>query len=326
MNGSFTTVPKFLPLRYAVMFVCAAGLLSCGGDARVPGTEGGGGDSGAVSSPVAPPAIPGQSDEFKAMELPPGQILRVTPVGDAYAKENAPVFRSLCLNCHAVSQTSFAAQSWTESAHSRVGVTCSGCHGSHEGAFVTKPGPDRCGLCHGIQYEAASASAHGPQRAPGMGCAPCHEIHATDRRAAARVETCTGCHLDSEHVQGYATSRMGLVFLREGYGPDGELRAPDCVYCHMPPVTPTGPGFDFRNDKVSLHDPSVTVRKQADDPNVLAAEAVETLVPLCVKCHSERNARFRLENSASLIRTWTPVGMTSDVRRRPVPVQSGRAR
>ena len=34
---------------------------------------------------------------------------------------------------------------------------------------------------------------------------------------------------------------------------------------------------------------------------------------------SERNARHRLEHSFELLREWTPLGMTADVRRRPVP-------
>ena len=271
------------------------------------------------SATVPAPEIPGRSDAFENMELPPGQIVRVDPVGGVYGADDAPVFRGLCLQCHAVSQTSFAVQAWKESAHSRAGITCGSCHGAHEGTFVTKPGPERCRSCHATQYDQVVVSGHGPERAPGMGCSPCHEVHATDRRLAARVETCVGCHLESEHVRGYATSRMGILFLREGYGADGELRAPDCVYCHMPPITPSGPGFGFRNDRVSLHDPTRTVGKHPADPTRLAAETVEFLVPLCVKCHSERNARYRLENSALLLRTWTPIGMTEELRRKPWP-------
>ncbi|MEZ4653736.1 MAG: cytochrome c3 family protein [Candidatus Eisenbacteria bacterium] len=131
------------------------------------------------------------------MQLPPGQILRVTPTGDAYDAASAPTHLSLCLNCHAVSQTSFAAQAWQESLHSRAGVTCGACHGTHEAAFVTKPGPETCRTCHPSQYQGATASAHGPERAPGMGCTSCHEIHATSRRLASRVETCTGLSSDS---------------------------------------------------------------------------------------------------------------------------------
>lgn len=280
------------------------------------------GERSGARAPVAAPEIPGKSQAFEKMELPPGHFVRALPTGEAYDRTTAPVYRSLCLNCHATTQTSFAVDAWVRSLHARAGVLCGACHGAHEEGFVARPGPDRCLACHAAQVEAALSSAHGPERAPGMGCNPCHEIHSTDRTLAGAVSTCTICHLDSDHVQGYASSRMGAIFTREGRDETGDLRAPDCVYCHMPGDSIMSATGEFRNDRVTLHDPGITVRKAARDSSRLSEEAIAFLMPLCLKCHSEKNARYRLENSDPLLRHWTPVGMTQEVLRRPGPRRS----
>jgi predicted CXXCH cytochrome family protein len=260
------------------------------------------------------------------MKVPPGQPMRVIPIGAAYEPEAGPAYRSLCLRCHAVSQTSFAVGDWRESLHARAGVMCGACHGSHESGFVPQPGPAQCLTCHAQEVEEFLVSGHGPERAPGMRCVSCHEAHATSRGLARSTKVCTGCHLDSDHVQGFAASRMGQVQAQFPPGPDGEIRAPDCVYCHMPlsPImTTTG---DFRNDKVVLHDPAATVARHPRDERRLAESTIERLLPLCVSCHSERNARYRLEHSDPLIRHWTPVGMSAAVRRAPVSAPGGAAK
>jgi len=265
---------------------------------------------------VTPPMIQGDSEAFREMELPPSQFVRVIPTGDAHDPESAPAFRSLCLNCHAVSQTSFATEAWVQSLHARAGVTCAACHGSHEGTFAPQPTAEDCRRCHSRQVEAFLASGHGPERAPGMRCVSCHEVHATDRKLAMSTTLCTGCHIESEHVTGYAESRMGVIFLQEGYDENGDLRAPDCVYCHMPPDPIMDETGDFRTDRVTLHDPAITVEKHAKDPSRLSDAAIEFLLPQCVTCHSERNARHRLENSDTLLRHWTPLGMDEATRRK----------
>jgi len=117
---------------------------------------------------------------------------------------------------------------------------------------------------------------------------------------------------------------MGVVFIREGYDENGELRAPDCVYCHMPPSPLMKETGDFRNDKVTLHNSSVTVEKHAKDPRRLSEDTVEFLMPLCLKCHSERNSRYRLENSEALLRYWTPIGMDRDVLLKPTTESGSR--
>jgi hypothetical protein len=184
---------------------------------------------------------------------------------------------------------------------------------------VTQPGPDRCVLCHARQVDEMTASGHGPERAPGMRCVACHDPHATDRRIASTVTLCTGCHLESDHVQEFSASRMGLVLAEDPVAPDGSPRAPDCVYCHQPPSAILLETGDFRNDGATLHDPTVTVAAHPDDPDRLADETIEFLVPLCATCHSERNARYRLEHADPLLKHWTPIGMLDEVRRRPVP-------
>jgi hypothetical protein len=268
---------------------------------------------------VAAPEVPGVSEEFEQMELPPGQLTRVLPTGDAWPPDDGPAYRSLCLQCHSVSQTSFAVADWRESLHARAGVKCAACHGTHEAEFVTRPGPDRCLLCHAPETEEFLRSAHGPERAPGMGCVSCHDAHATDRGLASGVSLCTGCHLDSDHVQEFAASRMGVVLATHPIGPDGSPRAPDCVTCHQPDSELLLETGDFRNDRVTLHDPALTVARPEDGGPSLARDTVERLVPICVTCHSERNARHRLEHSDPLLLHWTPVGAADQVRRGPSP-------
>jgi hypothetical protein len=277
----------------------------------------------ATSGAIPPPEVPGESEEFEKMEVPPGQLARALPVGSAWAKDEGPVYRSLCLSCHSVSQTSFAVVDWQESLHARAGVLCGSCHGTHEAAFFPQPGPDRCALCHAVQVDEFLASRHGPETSPGMRCASCHEAHATDRGFARALEVCLGCHLDSDHVQGFPGSRMGHVLAEHPPRADGSLPAADCVTCHMPASDLMLATGDFRNDKVTLHDPAITVAASAQDSTLLAQETIDFLVPKCVACHSERNARHRLSNSDPLIRHWTPLGMPGEVRRRPVAAAAG---
>ncbi len=315
---------------FAVLTVIAGGCSGEGPSLPPPASSGAGGSPGTpeAGAPdptgLVGPGTPGLSDEFEQMDIPPGQLTTAIPVGDAWDPTRGPTYRSLCLQCHSVSQTSFAVTDWLESAHARAGILCSNCHGSHEANFVPRPGVDRCAVCHAPQVEEFLRSAHGPERAPGMRCVSCHETHATDRRLPGTVALCSGCHLDSEHVQGFRASRMGTVLAEHPPSPDGEIRAPDCVYCHMPESPLLLETGDFRNDRVTLHDPGITVKRHPKDDRRLAPEAIEFMVPRCVQCHSERNARYRLENSETLIREWTPLGMDGDVRRRPAPAEDRR--
>ena len=275
--------------------------------------------------PVSAPDTPGQSTEFQEMETPPGQLTRARPIGEAWPMNDGPTYRSLCLRCHSVSQTSFAVADWLESAHARAGILCSSCHGAHETSFIPQPGVDRCAVCHAPQVEEFLASAHGPERAPGMRCVSCHEIHATDRRIVDAVALCSNCHLDSEHVQGFGESRMGTVLAEHPPDTSGANRAADCVLCHMPASPILLETGEFRNDRLTLHDPSITVKRHPRDDRRLDDSAIEFLTPVCLQCHSERNARHRLENSDALIRRWIPLGMAEEVRRRPGPVGRGPA-
>lgn len=298
-------------MRAANLLVTAAALLLAGCDRGGPPLPGGARPAGKAPAGDAPaaPDIPGRSDEFTNMQLPPGQLTRALPVGAAWPADDGPAYRSLCLNCHSVSGTSFAVADWRESLHARAGVLCASCHGTHEAAFVPRPGPDRCLPCHPSQTEEFLASRHGPATSPGMRCVACHEAHATDRGLARATGTCLGCHLDSDHVQGFPASRMGQTLAHRPLKSDGTIAAADCVTCHLPASDLLATTGDFRNDRVTRHDAAITVARDA--------AAIEFLVPHCLPCHSERNARARLERSDPWILHWTPVGMPDDVRRRP---------
>jgi len=311
----------------AVLAAVSLPLLAVGcGEGGPPLPGGGSPGAPAATSSLSGPDVPGRSDEFENMEVPPGQLTRALPVGDAWPADDGPTYRSLCLSCHSVSQTSFAVTDWQESLHARAGVLCASCHGTHEVAFVPQPGPDRCALCHASETDEFLASRHGPATSSGMRCASCHEVHATDRGLARSRTICLGCHLDSDHVQGFPASRMGLVLAEHPPAADGSPRAADCVTCHMPESALMRETGDFRNDRVTLHDPAITVAKDPSDSTTLAREAIEFLVPVCTTCHSERNARWRLERSDPLILHWTPLGMPQDVRRRPEPAAAEASR
>ena len=287
-----TTIPtgRNIVRRGSYAAACLLWLIACGPEPRLPEAPS---EEGAV---VAAPDVPGRSEEFQQMELPPGQLLRVRPVGTAYDSVSAPVHRSVCLHCHAVSQTSFAAEAWNESAHAQAGLSCGVCHGRTKVPSCRGRRRKRAERATPLNTNRSRDSAHGPEKAPGMLCGSCHDIHATNRNLAARVETCMGCHLESQHVQGYPASRMGAVFMREGYTADGDLRAPDCVYCHMPVLAPDEATSLYRQDRVTLHDPTLSVQKHATDTDRLSESAITFLTPLCAKCHSDRNVQFRLEN------------------------------
>ena len=306
----------------ALVTIVGALAEGCGGD-RPPLPGGRRAATPPADSAVPPPEVPGQSDEFKQMEVPPGQLTRALPVGTAWPKDEGPAYQSLCLQCHAVSQTSFAVTDWQESLHARAGVLCGSCHGTHEASFVPQPGPDRCALCHTVQVEEFLRSRHGPETSPGMRCVSCHEAHATDRKLAKARTVCLGCHLDSDHVQGFPASRMGLVLLEHPPAEDGSLRAADCVTCHMPESALMRETGDFRNDRVTLHDPTITLARDPADSTSLTPEAIEYLVPVCTQCHSERNTRWRLEHADPVILKWTPLGMPEPVRQRPVVPGAG---
>lgn len=299
-------------MRTAIVFLAAACLLvGCDADAPPP-------PRAPVADPGAPEAV-GRSREFTDMEVPPGQLVRAIPAGEAWRADEGPAFRSLCLSCHAVSGTSFAANDWRESLHSRSGVLCGSCHGTHEAGFFPRPGPDRCLPCHPSQTEEFLASRHGPDTSPGMRCVSCHDVHATDRALARSIGVCLGCHRDSDHVQGFPDSRMGQILARTPLKADGTQSAADCVTCHLPESSLLAQTGDFRNDRVTLHDPAITVQREPSSPTSLTPAAVEFLVPRCLPCHSERNARYRLEHADPWILHWTPLGMPEAVRQRPIP-------
>ena len=66
-------------------------LLACQADGPpLPDPRGVPAEETAVSGVVPPPEIPGRSDAFENMELPPGQVARVDPVGSAHGEEGAP--------------------------------------------------------------------------------------------------------------------------------------------------------------------------------------------------------------------------------------------
>lgn len=303
--------------RTALVVVLVVVLVAggCGGEA--PPLPGGQAAEPGGTPVVAPPDVPGTSDEFRNMEVPPGQLTRALTIGTAWPKDEGPVYWSLCLQCHTVSQTSFAVTDWRESLHARTGVLCASCHGTHEASFVPQPGPDRCALCHAAEVDEFLASRHGPATSPGMRCVACHEVHATDRRLATSRTVCLGCHLDSDHVQGFPESRMGIVLREHPPNADGSLRAADCVTCHMPESTRMRETGDFRNDRVTVHDPAATLARDPADDRVLARDTIERLVPICTQCHSERNARWRLEHADPVLLHWTPLGMPEEVRQRP---------
>ena len=284
-------------LAIVVALVLAAGFWGCGRSEKIERKRVADEDKGFI---VPPPV---DHERFKKMELPESHIVRLPAKGAQYRDDRGPLFTNLCLNCHGTSQTSRATEDWAKSRHALVGVGCNDCHGAHERGFLLFPPPERCRPCHPREVEDLQAGKHKATPASGIKCTSCHPAHAFDLETARDAMVCVTCHRDSKHTQDYFLSKMGAIYKLKG-----REAAAYCQTCHVLESSVHGQTSDYRNDYVPNHDVSATVKKDPRDEGKLEGATIEELVKVCMRCHAERVARYRLEHADTVIKEWLPGG------------------
>lgn len=161
-----------------------------------------------------------------------------------------------CYQCHSKKEiTPWITKTWAGSRHAAAGVLCGDCHGNHDGGFdspefTALPGPDVCKKCHPIKVNETMGGAH----ANVVKCTSCHPRHTFSLEVAKNPSICNTCHFGDKHVDGYAKSKMGVVYTTEGPG-----NSATCQTCHMPEST---------------HNVGLTVKNR------------ELMLKVCNQCHS----------------------------------------
>jgi len=161
-----------------------------------------------------------------------------------------------CYQCHSKKEiTPWITQTWAGSKHAAEGVMCGDCHGNHDGGFDTPdftalPGPDVCQKCHPLNVKDTMSSAH----AKVTKCTSCHPRHTFSLNVARNPRICSTCHSGNRHVDGYANSKMGVVYTTEGPG-----NSATCQTCHMPEGT---------------HNVDLTIKNR------------DEMLKVCNRCHS----------------------------------------
>jgi DmsE family decaheme c-type cytochrome len=109
------------------------------------------------------------------------------------------VQNSACLDCHKTDMK----HGWTGSAHERSGLTCAGCHDSHESrdsVLVMARQSAVCYSCHKQQQAQAQLPFSHPLQEGKMACSSCHNAHGTTADASLQKtslnQTCYSCHAD----------------------------------------------------------------------------------------------------------------------------------
>ncbi len=179
------------------------------------------------------------------------------PDNPAWADEGQAVKTDFsCYQCHSKKEiTPWITKTWSESAHARKGVLCSDCHGNHDqgfdsAEFTALPGPEVCRECHPLKVKETLAGAH----AAVVKCTSCHPRHTFSLNVAKNPMICSTCHSGDLHVDGYKTSKMGVIYMTEGPG-----SAATCQTCHMPE---------------GQHDVSRTLKNR------------DEMLKICNECHS----------------------------------------
>ena len=141
---------------------------------------------------------------------------------------------------------------WTESAHAKAQVNCSGCHGGGQKQWSNEVTHEVCESCHSDQVRGWLAGRHGMRRALALSpmqvedarqpmrsdanhkqlsCNSCHPAHAYDTAHAA-VDACLGCHAD-QHSLAYRQSAHWVSWQAEQAGSEVGSGV-GCSTCHMP--------------------------------------------------------------------------------------------
>ena len=147
---------------------------------------------------------------------------------------------------------------WLETAHSKAGVNCSGCHQPLDEAgtpqsWTDHPGLAGCSGCHDVEAKAFQQGKHGMRLEAGLSpmtpaqarlpmheaaanqelaCTSCHGAHRFDVQHAA-ASACLDCHADA-HTKAWQASPHGRLWQAELAGRAEAGSGVSCATCHMP--------------------------------------------------------------------------------------------
>lgn len=186
------------------------------------------------------------------------------PVPVNHPTENMPVDKSpdLCGKCH--SDSRFASNNWTMSAHYQRAMTCSVCHNPHsagmksvEGVSNPQDASDLCQNCHKDAMQNFPSSKHAEA---GVTCVNCHlgfnvggtdttvnfaDAHkAPDHSFTPTLQTCNKCHSTQMHAPGQSVAAAAIKIEEAGGtptpGPTAVTVSTEPVTAEPSPVSPVG--------------------------------------------------------------------------------------
>ncbi len=150
-----------------------------------------------------------------------------------------------CLDCHG---TQIKAPLWLNTAHARAGLSCGGCHETHQDpvgkANLKKPKNELCLSCHPETSAEFRLNSHHPLVEGRIDCDDCHDVHQAGAGSGTLLkngdDVCLKCHLEK---------RGPFVFehlTTTGAGDDG------CLICHRPHGSPNPKLQEFFGRAVCL--------------------------------------------------------------------------
>ena len=136
---------------------------------------------------------------------------------------NISFAEDICLGCHKKDTPGIVAI-YNQSAHFRVNVSCTDCHGTdieanHKRQSIA--GPKRCAPCHKKAFEEHSKSRHGIGLKSGRGCTRQMEKTADIQRS------CSFCHIEG------ALEPISVASCAMYLAQTDEMRRRGCESCHM---------------------------------------------------------------------------------------------
>ena len=196
----------------------------------------------------------------------------------AYAEKKIPPFGTFsendCYACHRYA-TPEVVKEWTNSPHSKSGVSCLECHGNDHGQIVERGGrvlPSKCGVCHVTMYNDFAQSRHYKGRVvaeiggvavstkdakmrkdceechvlglnkswdvgPGGSCEGCHPKHLFSRSSASEAKVCENCHIGGPvHAQLDMSVKSIHGRLYGRWKEEGNIKL-RCQSCHSDPYS-----------------------------------------------------------------------------------------
>lgn len=195
-----------------------------------------------------------------------------------YAEKKIPPFgifsENDCYACHRHA-TPEVVKEWTNSPHSKSGVSCLECHGDDHGKIVEREGrvlPSKCGECHVTMYNDFAQSNHYKGRVvaeiagvavstkdaamredcrkchmlglnkswdtgPGGSCEGCHPKHLFSRLNASEAKVCENCHIGGPvHAQLDMSDKSMHGKLFGRWEEEGNVKL-RCQSCHSDPYS-----------------------------------------------------------------------------------------